>query len=130
MRPQARRILKFVSAVYAPSWRSIINSPNAPISSSVEAGHLARLEIENLMTKIILLASAVLILGGMGTAFAHPPNGGGLPPNIAGPVYGAHAFDNPPSAHQTGETVFSRIFGHSKSSQAEAAQSRSAPAPH
>jgi hypothetical protein len=72
------------------------------------------------MKRIILVAAAVLSLGGMGTAFAHSPNGGGLPPNIAGPVYGAHAFDDPPSAHQTGKTVFSQIFGHSKSSPAAA----------
>jgi hypothetical protein len=102
----------------------IINSPNAPISSSVEAGHPARLEMENLMKKIILAASAFLSLGGMGTAFAHTPTmGGGLPPSYTGPVYGSHAFDNQPAgAHQTGETVFSRIFGHSKSSQAVAHQ--------
>ena len=76
------------------------------------------------MRKIILAAYAFLNLGGMGTAFAHTPTmGGGLPANSTGPVYGSHAFDNEPaSVHQTGETVFSRIFGHSKSSQAAAHQ--------
>jgi hypothetical protein len=76
------------------------------------------------MKKIILAASAFLSLGGMGTAFAHSPTtGGGLPVNSTGPVYGSHAFDNQPAgAHRTGETVFSLIFGHSKTSPAVAHQ--------
>jgi hypothetical protein len=63
------------------------------------------------MKKIILVASATLSLG-MGTAFAQ-----GLPAGSVPPAYGSHAFPNQP--YQT-RTVFSEIFGHSKSSQAAA----------
>jgi hypothetical protein len=63
------------------------------------------------MKKIILVASAVLNLG-MGTAFAQ-----GLPPGYANPAYGSHAFPNQP--YHTG-TIFSEIFGHSKSGHATA----------
>ena len=58
------------------------------------------------MKKIILVASAVLSPGA-GTAFAQ-----GLPAGSVPPVYGSHAFPNQP--YQTG-TIFSEIFGHSKS---------------
>ena len=63
------------------------------------------------MKKIILAASAVLSLGA-GTAFAQGVSAGSVPP-----VYGSHAFSNQP--YRTG-TIFSEIFGHSKSSQAAA----------
>jgi hypothetical protein len=63
------------------------------------------------MKKLILVTSAVLSLG-VGTAFAQ-----GLPPGVANPVYGSHAFPN--QSYQTG-TIFSQIFGHSKTSQAAA----------
>jgi hypothetical protein len=63
------------------------------------------------MKKIILVASAVLSLG-MDVAFAQ-----GLPAGSAPPVYGSHAFSNRP--RQTG-TIFSEIFGHSKSVQTAA----------
>jgi hypothetical protein len=63
------------------------------------------------MKKIMLVVSAVLSLG-MGTAFAQ-----GLPAGSEPPAYGSHAFPNQP--RHTG-TIFSEIFGHSKSSQAAA----------
>jgi hypothetical protein len=63
------------------------------------------------MKKIILVASAFLSPG-MGTAFAQ-----GLPAGSVPPVYGSHAFPKQP--YQTG-TIFSELFGHSKSSQAAA----------
>jgi hypothetical protein len=61
------------------------------------------------MKKIILVASAVLSLG-MGPALAQ-----GLPPGLV--VYGSQASSNHPP--KTG-TIFSKIFGHSQSSQAAA----------
>jgi hypothetical protein len=63
------------------------------------------------LKKIILVAFAVLSLG-MGTASAQ-----GLPAGSQPPVYGSHAFPNQP--YQTG-TIFSEIFGRSKSSKAAA----------
>jgi hypothetical protein len=63
------------------------------------------------MKMIILVACAVLSLG-MGPAFAQ-----GLPAGSVPPVYGSYAFPN--QSYQTG-TIFSKIFGHSKSSQAAA----------
>ena len=63
------------------------------------------------MKKIIHVAFAVLSLG-TGTAFAQ-----GLPAGSVPPAYGSHAFPNHP--YQSG-TIFSEIFGHSKSCQAAA----------
>ena len=63
------------------------------------------------MKKIILVALGVLSLG-MSTAFAQ-----GLPAGAVAPIYGSHAFPDRP--RQTG-TIFSEIFGHSKSGQAAA----------
>jgi hypothetical protein len=61
------------------------------------------------MKKMFLASFAVLGLG-MGAAFAQ-----GVPPGTVPPVYGSQAF--PHQSYQTG-TIFSQIFGHSKSNQA------------
>ena len=61
------------------------------------------------MKKLILVASSVLSLG-MGTAFAQ-----GLPAGSV--VYGSQPFSNHP---RHSGTIFSEIFGHSKSGQAAA----------
>jgi hypothetical protein len=61
------------------------------------------------MKKLILVASAILSLG-MGTALAQ-----GLPAGSV--VYGSQPFSNHPR-HTA--TIFSEIFGHSKSDQAAA----------
>jgi hypothetical protein len=58
------------------------------MTAPVGAAHLPRLEMENLMKQIILVASATLSLG-MGTAFAQ-----GMPAGDRHAVYGSHASPN------------------------------------
>jgi hypothetical protein len=85
---------------------------------SIEAGHLARLEMEYSLMKRTILASVAVLSLGVGTAFAQ-----GKPPG-EDPGTAPQAFPNEP--YHTG-TVFSElfhgIFGSSKDNSAVANRS-------